>query len=160
MRRRLERLQEGSRSQLDPNLAQLGPILDGPRAFLTCVLRWFFNIAALYIKTPKIAPRAPQEAPRPPPRGPMTLQDRLKISQDHPKAAQDHPRTLQDLPKIAPRPPKIAPRPPKTTPRPPQDRPRSPQRRPRDSQEHYSQACPDQHKGKALGSEQLRSSAT
>ena len=33
----------GSISQLHPNLAQLGLILDGPKAILTCVLRWFFT---------------------------------------------------------------------------------------------------------------------
>ena len=73
--------------------------MDPPRAILTCVLRWFFNIAVLLLKTPKMGPRRLHGRPKSAPRGP----------------------------KRAPRAPKRAPRGPKTAPRGPQEGPRRPQ---------------------------------
>ena len=101
MSRRLERPQEGSRSQLHPNLVQLGPILDGSRAFLTCVLRCFFNIAALRLKSPKVAPRRLQERAKRP-------QDGSKMA---PRGTQGGPRGSQDGPRGAPEGFETAPRP-------------------------------------------------
>ena len=136
--RRLGRLQESSRSQLNPNLAQLGPILDplgAPRpcknlgflyVFTTstlCVLRrsrWPQDGSKSAPRGPKTAPGGPKRPPRAPKRAPRRPQDGPKTA---PSRFQDAFKndfmltSLQD-PRKSPRdPPRTSPGPPPTPPR-------------------------------------------
>ena len=119
--------------------------MDPPRAVPTCVLRWFFNITALRLKTLKMAPRWPQEGPKRPQEAPKRPQEGPTRPQDGPKTA---PRRPQDGSKTAPsrfqdafkndfmlaqlqHPPKGPQDPPGSPPGPPQDAPKRPQEGPK-----------------------------
>ena len=81
------------RGRLDPNLAQLGLILDRlkvpkplkKRKVFLCVC--YFT--ALRLKTPKMAPRRLQERPKRPQDGPKRRQEGAKSAQEGPRRPQE-----------------------------------------------------------------------
>ena len=154
--------QEASRSQVDPNLAQLGAVLDSLKGPKPSKNQWFLKVFATsqfsVLRRPrrlqedsKTAPRGPETAPRGPKRPPRGAKRGPRRPQDNPKTTPSRfqvavqndvmlaslhnlPRCAQDRPRTPPGRPKRPPKNPKRPQEAPKRLPRGPKRPPRSLQ--------------------------
>ena len=119
--RRQDDVKIAFRCQLEPNLAQLRPILGPTWPHLgppdlpkTLIILWFSKVFAISPICGLRRPREPQDGPQRSPRGlkraPRAPQRAPRWPQEAPKRPQDGPKRLQEDPKRAPRGAKMAPR--------------------------------------------------